>query len=171
MTRQSSLASIGLTALLISWTSSPAPARPQGDPESFARQMLGTYDIDRGMRGEERLSGEALEGNVKVTKDRICLLGPDGVEQYAAEYTVDEISDETARISLKAVAVEAPEELQTESKSDVGSGTSGKALATLDGDTLTLIYVPDGDEYPDDFEPDSREQNLFVLKRRADPSK
>lgn len=171
MTRQTSLVSIGLTALLISWTSSPASARQEDAPESFARQMLGTYDIDRGMRGDERLSGEALEGNVKVTEGRICLLRPDGSEQYAAEYTVDEVFNKTARISLKTVAVKAPEELQTESKSDVGSGTSGKAIATLNGDTLTFIYVADGEEYPDDFEPDSREQNLFVLKRRDDPPK
>jgi hypothetical protein len=159
MTRSTFLLSIGLTALLIA----PASARQDGDPDSFAGQMIGSYAIDRGLRGEERLSGEELEGRVEITEDRICLLRPDGSEDYAANYTVDEVFNKTAKITLETVAVEAPGQLQTESRSDVG--TTGKALATINGGTLTFIYIPEGDEYPDDFKPDGREQNLFVLKR------
>ncbi|MEW4570051.1 hypothetical protein AB1L88_19470 [Tautonia sp. JC769] len=157
-------ASIALAAL----TLAPTPTPSQDARESFRDSLLGVYAMERGQRGDERVSDEELQGTVRITPDRISLHRADGGEIYAARYQIDEVSDGSGRLSLETVKVksETDDELQTESDDTVG--TKGKALVSLDETPgfLTLIYDAQGEDYPDDFKPDHEKEHLFVLKKQ-----
>jgi hypothetical protein len=156
-------ASFALAALFL------APTTPSQDArDAFRDSLLGVYMMERGQRGDERVSDEELQGTVRITPDRISLHRADGGEIYAARYQIDEVSDGTARLSLETVKVksEADDELQTESDDSVG--TQGRALVSLDETPgfLTLIYDAQGKDSPDDFKPDHEKEHLFILKKK-----
>lgn len=155
-------ASIALAALLLAPTATPQDAR-----DEFRNAMLGVYAMEGGLRGDEHVPDEELEGSVRITPDRISLHRADGGEIYAARYQIDALDDGNARISLETVKVKSAsdDELQTESEDTVG--TKGKALVSLNANAgfLTLIYDAQGEEYPDDFKPDHQNEHMFVLKQ------
>ncbi|CAN5674333.1 hypothetical protein BH23PLA1_BH23PLA1_21390 [soil metagenome] len=152
------------TTVLFGWAAllmmAPAFATttPRDDHDEFAKQMQGTYTIDKGQRGERRLSGDELKGTVKVDKDRFCLLDSEGNELYVVRYKIDEVLNQTAKLSMETV----------ESKEEDAVGSKGKALATLNPEegNLTIIYDTEGEEYPDDFTPENDDQHVFVLKKK-----
>jgi len=117
----------------------------------------GTYTYVKGMRGDQEIPKENLEGNtVKIEDGKVTLVGPDGQVQFEITYTIDEEGEREATFTLEIV--------ESALEEAVGSKAKGRAKIGDDG-TITLIYDYQNETHPADYEPDGPSQHLFVLKK------
>jgi hypothetical protein len=136
-----------------------AVATAQDQKKKADDKPFGIYTYVKGMRGDQEIAKDRLEGNkVEIEKDEVTLIGPDGQEQFEISYTIDEDKDGVVKLSMKIV----------ESVMEDTIGSTAKGLAKHEGDTITLIYDYESGKHPADFTPDGPSQHLFVLKKVAD---
>ncbi len=131
-----------------------APARQAG-----ANDLIGTYEIVSGEEEGKALPAERIAGSrVRIEANRMVITDKDDKETYVATYELSPANPNGAMtIAMKQVA--GPEGRK---------GANARGLIQREGETVRLIYTPEGGKVPTTFrsEPDSK-QNQFVLKRVA----
>lgn len=144
----------GLAALL----AVPASARPQ-DEARDTDALIGTYTIVSGHAGDEEIPREELQGRAVIAEDRMTLYDDDNNERYVVDYRVEEKGDDdVCKITMRTLR----------STRGEAEGMTARGLIKSDGETLTLIYSHEGEDYPDDFEPDGEHELKFVLKKASE---
>ena len=122
-----------------------------------AQDYFGTYSYVKGQRGDQKIPDEKLKNNtVKIDDGELFLLDSEGTVQFEIHYILDDEPEEGLyKATLEIV----------KSVMEDAVGAKAKALAKAYGDTITLIYDFESQDYPTDFEPKSPSQQLFVLKK------
>ena len=146
-----SLIAAGL-ALAFLAAQDPADAK-KGDP--VPENLLGTYKIVSGEHEGEVVPADRIEGTrVRITGDTIVTTGNDGKDIYVAKYN---LSTASKPYKLAMTATGTPEG---------GEGAKADGLIEVDGDTVRIIYAPEGGTTPTEFKSAADSgQNLFVLER------
>lgn len=140
-----------MTLAMLTIAAAPA-VRAQDDPDD----VFGTYEYVSGKDASGEMSKDRLKGSVKVTEDRVLLIGEDGAELFSISYTID--------------AEEVPYKFTMKIEKSVMEDTVGataKGLSKHEDGKITLIYDPsEGAGHPNDFEPEGQ-QRLIVLAKKA----
>jgi uncharacterized protein (TIGR03067 family) len=132
-----------VVAVAVAGVSVAADEKPAFD----AAKAVGNWKITAGTKAGEKLDTTKYKDPAVIAKDTIVLKTEEATFEF--KYTADAKAS-PATIDLEIV------------KPDGFKGAKAKGLIKLDGDTLTLVYNPDGEgKRPEKFE--STADNKFFL--------
>ena len=122
--------------------------------EEDASKLVGTWTVSSEESGGTKVAADKLKGKqVKITRDTITCVSPDGKTDMACRYEVTTTST--------------PWKLEMTATEGEHKGKKLQGIAKLDGDTLQICYSkPDG-EAPTRFDGSKEGQCCVTLKREA----